>query len=246
MRSIYLITGATSEIGMAYIEKLIEGNETATVIAVYRTMSDRFGELIAKESNLDIFALHADLSVEEDVEALIENINEEELIPTHILHLAAANYVFNKIKQWDAEAVKRDMQISVFSFARICQEYLPKMAKQHYGKVVAMLSSVTLGAPPKFVSQYATVKGALLGFVKSAAAEYVDKSINVNAISPNMMETKFLADIDSRLVEMAAANSSMKRNVKVNETVDAIEFLMSDRASYINGENLNLSGGDYM
>lgn len=241
-----MITGASSDLGMAYMERLIKSDEEATVLAVYRTMSDRFSQLIMAEGKTEIIAIHADLSLEEDVEALIENINDEELVPTHILHLAAANYSFTKIKKWDMESVKNDMQISVYSFARICQEYLPKMAKAEYGKVVAMLSAVTLGAPPKFVSQYATVKGALLGYVKSAAAEYAEKSLNINGISPNMMETKFLANIDSRMVEMAADNTAKKRNVLVEETVDAIEFLLSDRASYINGTNLNLSGGDYM
>jgi len=246
MKKVYLITGASSDIGMAYIERLIKSGEELTVVAVYRNMSDRLRDLITAEGNAIIMAVQADLSSEEEVEALIENINDEELVPTHILHLAAAKYSFNKIKKWDACSVKNDMQISVFSFARICQEYLPKMAKADYGRVVAMLSSVTLGTPPKFVSQYATVKGALLGFVKSAAAEYADKNISINGISPNMMETKFLTDIDSRLVEMAAENTAKKRNTKVSETVDAIEFLMSDGASYINGANMNLSGGDYM
>jgi len=246
MKKIYLITGASSEIGMAYIERLINTDEELTVIAVYRNLSDRLSDLIAAEGKAEVLAIQADLSKEEDVEALLENLKDEEMVPTHILHLASANYGLSKIKQWDADRVKENMQISVYSFARICQEYLPGMAKNKYGKVVALLSSVTLGTPPKFASQYVTVKSALLGFLKSAAIEYADKNVNINGISPNMMNTKFLKDIDSRVVEMAADNSAKKRITEVNETVDAIEFLMSDKSTYINGENLNLSGGDYM
>ena len=44
----YLILGASSDVGMAYIEKLIEADEEMNVVAVYRTMSDRFADIIAK------------------------------------------------------------------------------------------------------------------------------------------------------------------------------------------------------
>ena len=94
------------------------------------------------------------------------------------------------------------------------------------------------------MSRYVTVKYALLGLMKSMAMEYADKGVSVNGISPNMMETQFLEQIDERIVEMNRENSSMKRNVKVEETVAVIQFLLSEGAGYMNGVNLNLSGGD--
>lgn len=246
MEKIYLITGASSEVGMSYIERIIENNQSGVVIAVYRSMSEKLQKLALVNDNVKVIPIQTDLSLEQDVEKLISRINETGYRPTHILHLAASCYELRKIKQWDEKQVKEDMQIGVFSFARICKEYLPVMAKNKYGKVVAMLSAVTLGTPAKFTSQYSTVKYALMGFMRSAAVEYADKGLNINAVSPNMMETKFLKNIDERVAQMAAQNSAKGRNVLVSETVDAIDFLLSDRASYINGENLNLSGGDCM
>lgn len=61
-----------------------------------------------------------------------------------------------------------------------------------------------------------------------------------------MMETKFLADIDERSIEMNAAGSAMKRNISLDEVCVAMEYLLSDEAGYINGINFNLSGGDRM
>lgn len=107
-----------------------------------------------------------------------------------------------------------------------------------------MLSAVTLGMPPKFMSSYVTVKYALLGLIKSMAIEYADKGITVNAISPNMMETQFLDEIDERIVEMNKEQSAMKRNTGVDETVAGIMFLLSENAGYMNGVNLNMTGGD--
>ena len=55
-----------------------------------------------------------------------------------------------------------------------------------------------------------------------------------------------LVVIDERIVQMTAESSAMKRNIRVDETLSGIVYLLSDEASYINGTNLNLSGGDYM
>ena len=79
--------------------------------------------------------------------------------------------------------------------------------------------------------------------MKAAAAEYCDKGLCINGISPSMIETKFLDNIDSQIVEMSADESSLKRNVIIDEVVTAIEFLMSDENSYMCGTIMNLSGG---
>lgn len=61
-----------------------------------------------------------------------------------------------------------------------------------------------------------------------------------------MVETKFLDNIDSRIVEMTALNTVRKRNISIAGVVDAIDFLLSDKSDYINGVNLNLTDGNIM
>ncbi len=246
MEKIYLITGATSEVGMAYIRKLNNSGEEIKVYACYRTESEEFSGLLKECSRIEVFPVKVDLSDEKQTEEMIQYLEDKGVCPTHILHLAAMKLEYMKIKQWNSEKVRKEMEIVFFSFARICNAFLPLMAKQKFGKAVAVLSSCTLGTPPKFMSDYVACKYALLGFLKSAAAEYAAKGLNINGISPGMMETKFLDNIDDRIIEMNAHNTATGRNTTVEETVGAIEFLMSDASSYMNGVNLNLSGGDYM
>lgn len=243
MKKVYLIIGASSETGMAYINKLNK-EDNVQIYASFRNRSEAFDVML--QNNHNIIPMQVDLADRSQVKDMIEKISADKVIPTHIAHFAASRYEFTRIKQWDEEKIRRDMEIGFYSFASICSSFLPKMAKAGYGRVVAMLSAVTLGTPPKCTAAYSACKYALMGFVKAAAAEYADKGITINAVSPNMMETKFLDGIDNRIVEMTAQNCAMKRNIQVDETVEAIDFLMSDKASYINGVNLNLSGGDYM
>lgn len=247
MNKVYLITGASSEVGMAYIRQLdTSTTEKVVVVAHYANNKCELEELQKDLVNVNLYLVQADLSLEDGADKVCAFVNEQGLEVTHVLHLAASSYSFMKIKKWDEEKVRKEMQIQFFSFASMMKEILPKMAKCGYGRVCVMLSASVLGTPPKFTSNYVAVKSALLGYVKAAAAEYGEKGICINGISPNMMETKFLQNIDERIVQMTAESSAMKRNIRVDEAVRGIAYLLSDEASYINGTNLNLSGGDYM
>lgn len=247
MNKVYLITGASSEVGMAYIKKLHEiVTDNVTVIAHYGKNKDGLEQLQKELPNVTLHMVQADLSLTEGPEIICNYIKEQGLAVTHVLHLAALELEYNKIKKWNDEKIRKDMEIQFFSFATIMKDVLPQMTKRRYGKIAVMLSAVTLGTPPKYLSGYVAVKSALLGYVRAAAVEYGEKGIRINGISPNMMETKFLQNIDEKIVQMTAESSALKRNIRVEETVSGIAYLLSDEASYVNGINLNLSGGDYM
>lgn len=244
---VYLITGASSEVGMAFIKKLDEKSSDAVrVVAHYGNRKEDLEQLQTKLIHVKMDLVQADLSVTQGAEKICDYIKEKQLKITHVLHLAAPAFQYVKIKKWDKNKAKKEMQVQFFSFSSIMKDVLPAMAKNGYGRVCVMLSSYVLGTPPKYMSDYVAAKSALYGYVKAAAAEYGEKGVCVNGISPNMMETKFLQNIDEKIIEMTAAGSSMKRNISVEETVNGILYLLSDEASYINGTNLNLSGGDYM
>lgn len=240
----YLIIGATSTIGMSFIKNLNKLNEKSTVIAVYNGDKTELEKLNNELGNIEMDFVQTDLSNPDDVQNSIQYIKEKYITPTHVLHLAARKFEYIKFSKFDWEKVSNDLEIQVHSFAEFMKAFLPEMAKQKYGKVVVMLSSVTKGVPPKYLTSYTITKYALMGLVNGLVSEYKEKGININSVSPTMVETNFLSNIDERIVEMTATASSMKRNVKVEEVVEAIEYLMSDNSNYTNGLNLQLTGGD--
>ncbi|MCL2365876.1 MAG: SDR family oxidoreductase [Oscillospiraceae bacterium] len=247
MKSI-LILGASSDIAMGYIKHLEKSHSVgeARVIAHYRTTSPAFEELVACAKNVPIEIIQADLSLQKEVETLISAVREYCTAPTHIVHLAAGRFHHMRFRALDSEIIRTEMEIQVYSFAEILKTFLPVMAKARYGRIAVMLSAYTCGIPPRFVTDYAVCKYALLGLIKAVAAEYCDKGICINGLSPSMVETKFLGGIDSRIVEMSAESSPLKRNMKISEVVAAIEFLLSDENAYMCGTNLNLSGGEVL
>ena len=125
----------------------------------------------------------------------------------------------------------------------ILQKFIPKMSKNKYGKIVFMLSAYLLGVPPKFQSPYITIKYALLGLMRNLAAEYAAKGIMVNAVSPDMMETKFLSELPDLIIEQSAKNNPLGRNIYIDEVVPTIEYLLSSGSDMVTGQNIGVTGG---
>lgn len=97
--------------------------------------------------------------------------------------------------------------------------------------------------PPKYLSPYVTVKYSLLGLVKALAVEYADFDITVNGISPEMTDTKFLSEIPELIVQKSGMDNPLGRNLSVEEVVPTFEFLLSDGADCITGQNIAITGG---
>lgn len=246
MNETYLITGASSDLAGAFLEVLGKRNETCTVLCQYHSNKSFLDEITDKYGCLKIVPYAVDLSEPKETEDWLGAIKAEGHEPDHILHIAAEPFSYVRIKDFNWDDLSRQLTIQVNTFGQILKAFLPSMGKKRQGKVVAILSAVVLGAPPKFMSEYIVTKYALLGLIKSAAADYAEKGVNINAISPNMMDTKFLKNLDPRQIEIAAQGTTLKRNIKVEEVVRTIEYLMSDASDYMTGVNINLTGGDRM
>ena len=228
---VLLVTGASSEVGAALIRKT--GPQYSTVFAHYRSSEETIADLRAAFGDR-IVPLQADFSDPGCTERLIETIRQSGKVPE------ACNLQFHKTT-WDG--FRQELDTSLRSIVMILQAFLPGMAKNRYGRIVFMLTSYVLGVPPKFQSMYITSKYALLGLMKSLAAEYAARGITVNAVSPDMMETKFLSDLPDLIKEQSAKNNPMGRNITVDETVPAIEYLLSDGSGAVTGQNIGITGG---
>ena len=240
MNNTLLITGATSDIGFAYLKTL--KHEPIKIIALYYDCEERLDELV-KEYSIDIINVHLDLSDPKKVREEIIKISKHHQI-TQVLHLASPPVKQERFDRIPLETFENDFRVQVLSIAIILKVLIPQMKKKKYGKIVFMLTSCTIGVPPKFWSDYVTNKYALLGLMKSLAAEYAPHNIQINGLSPSMIETKFLTSMDERFIQMNADNNPLKRNVKIEEIIPAIKFLLSEQSSFITGTNTPITGGE--
>lgn len=111
------------------------------------------------------------------------------------------------------------------------------------GAVVVLASIVALTAP-KFVSAYyASSKAALLGFVRQAAHDLGPHGIRINAVDPGRIESDMAQLAGPGVNEAIARETSLGRLGRPEEIGEAAEFLISDRASFVTGTRLNVTGG---
>jgi 3-oxoacyl-[acyl-carrier protein] reductase len=239
MRNTIFITGASSDIGLSLIENI---KEECVIIAHYNSSDEKLQEVAKKITN-KLVIIKADFSNEESIINMLNIIERDYGTPGKIVHLAAPKFKNVRFKDITTDDLQSDIDISLKSIIIILKRFLPKMVADKYGKVVCVLSSVTFNVPPKALAQYTTVKYALLGLMRSLASEYADKKININSISPSMIETKFLSLIHNKVVELAAEAHPLKRNAQVNDIIPAIKLLLSDDSDYINGVNIPITGG---
>ena len=150
---------------------------------------------------------------------------------------------YERFSRFDLGHFDRDMNIQVRSAVALLKRLLPKMAELPRAKVVFVLSTVTARVPPRFMSMYTVVKHAQLGLMRALASEYAASRITINAVSPTMIETRFLDESPAIAKEMTAAAAPRGRIASTDDVVGAIQFLLSRESDFISGIELPVTGG---
>lgn len=246
MEKVYLILGASSDLGIELIKNIIKSKsgcvENIRMIAHYFSSCAEIQKIKDNNPEIKIDMINANLGDLEDTRKLIERIKDLGCRLDYIVNFCACAYKFNRLSELDALRMNYDMTVQVYSFALICQAFIPAMAESKFGKIVVMLSAATTNIPPKYTIEYTTVKYALLGLIKGIAVDYGEYGININAVSPGMIETKFIKNIGRKVKEFTAEKNPRHRNLQIGDVVPTIMFLLSDESQFMNGTNINLSG----
>lgn len=237
---VLLVTGASGDVGRSLIRRV--AGEYSVIWAHYCRTAGTLEEL-RRELGEKLVPVQADFLDETSTHAMVERIVSSGCAPDHIVHLSAPktfNERFHKCRWEDYQA---GIDASLRSIVLLLQAFMPGMAKQKYGRIVFMLTSYLIGIPPRYQSPYITVKYALYGLMRSVAAEYADKGVTVNAVSPDMIETRFLENIPELIVQQNAQRSPLKRNLTMADVVPAFAYFLSDEAEAVTGQNFGITGG---
>ena len=242
MQNVYLITGASSDVGCALIRRLADHDSQALIVAQGAGDLNRLAEL-CREFPGRIRTYDVDLTDENALSAFIADVQTSCPAPTHLVHLPALRVINTKFKKFDEERFELDLSVQVRSAVKLCKTFVPLMTKARRGRVLFMLTSYLIGVPPKNTAAYIMAKSALGGLAKSLAADYAPFGVTVNCVAPSMMETRFLADTSDLIVQASAEANPMGRNARVEDVVPAMEFLLGDEAGFITGVTLPITGG---
>jgi NAD(P)-dependent dehydrogenase (short-subunit alcohol dehydrogenase family) len=147
---------------------------------------------------------------------------------------------FSKLSLNDFES---DFQINFLGIVKLLHQILPNLRRAEQASVVLFSSvAVQLGMP--FHSSIAASKGAIEGFTRAMAAEFSPK-IRVNAIAPSLTDTPLaesLINTEVKLMNMASKHP-LQRIGKPEDIAHMVEFLLSNKSSWITGQIFHIDGG---
>ncbi len=238
-RPVALVTGGGTGIGAACCRALAA--EGFRVGVHYRSSEEKALKLVAELP--DGFAIAADLSNSEEVDALIKRLKAESGGRVDVL-VNNAGYNVNA----PMLTMKLDDYDAVANLARGTW-YLTKMIVRRFmfrngtGRIINISSVVGHTGNPGQIP-YTMVKAGLDAFTKSLAQELAGKEILVNSIAPGFIDTEMTGDLPEDVKAGILSRIPQGRMGTPDEVADVAAFLAT-RGGYLNGSVIHVNGGMY-
>lgn len=241
---VVLITGGTSGIGAATVSRMSQLG--ANILFTGRRLEQ--AERILRQTNHNsgrVVFVPADLSVPEQV---------KKIVPAAISTFGRLDFAFNNagtsgprrlLVEQGEDVFDHVFAVNVKAIFLLLESELRFMVEQHSGGSIVNTASVNGMIATPGSAPYVASKHAVLGLTKSAAVEYGQYGIRVNAVSPGAIRTPLLLDAvgSAAAIDRLSASHPLFRIGTPEEVAETVVWLFSDRSSYLTGQSLVLDGG---
>ena len=242
-----LVTGGSRGIGHSIALALAENG--ADVAINYRRDEEAAAETVKAIENLGrrSRAYRATIGDQEESAAMVEALFKELGRPDILINNAGIASRGNAVEDTDPAELERVLRVHALGPHFLSKLLIPAMKEAERGDIVMISSTATLGMAGRG-APYNMGKAAMEALAATLSKELKPYGIHVNVVAPGLVET----EMGRRLMKATAGIENMRdldskmpfgRVCQPRDIANAVLFLVSDQASYITGEKINVHGG---
>lgn len=247
-----IITGAAMGLGLAAGKDLASQRANLTLVDFNeKSLSDAVKEIKKEFPSTKIVSVVGDASKEQDVQKYVDEAFKTFGRIDGLYNNAGIEGRQASMTEYDIGVFRRVLDVNVLGVYLGMRYVIPVMQKQKYGRIVNVASVGGLRGVLNQVA-YVASKHGVSGMTKNAALEYGRDGIVTNAIAPGAILTPMVAEAFRQVnpdnpkkaeAEYAQRNPT-KRLGLPREVAKVVAFLLSEEASYVNGQTIAIDGGE--
>ena len=238
-----LVTGASRGIGEAIASTYAAAGAKVVITSRKQENLDVVADKIRSDGG-NVLAIAANTGDSAAIQELMKRVNEEFGGVDILVNNAATNPHFGPILTSEETAWDKTFDINLKGYFRMAKACVESMKNRGGGKIINM-SSVAGKKPQPGMGVYCLTKAAVIMLTEILAVELASDNIQVNAIAPGFIKTRFSQAIwdNEKFSEQVTKSIPQKRFATVEELLGIALYLASDASSYTTGSTFVVDGG---